>query len=109
MGRARPTVLGLVAAITGDVSLQAMVNRYNNNPVGGHAIEGGGTVVLGTATTVDIQILDANDVEIVAATTFTADGVIAPIPRGVELPLKVTTTNISNSAHTVTVRYAVKK
>jgi len=95
--------------MTGNAGPTDMVQRYHAKPYGGSAIEAGGFIKLGTATTVDVAVEDENGKVILAATTYTSDTSIAPVPEGIHAPLKVTTTNISNSAHTVTVHWVVKK
>ncbi len=106
MGRARPTVIGLESAAITTNTTTTMVNRYRGNTVGGEAIEAGGTVRVASGTP-DIIVRDQNGVELYNDTTIaTGDVEIAPVPRGVRLPLEVVSANNGGST---TVFWAVKK
>ena len=109
MAHPRRTTTNLSITMTGNSGPTDMVQRYQSKPYGGSCIEAGGFIELGTATTVDVLVVDVNGKVLNAATTYTSDTTIAPVPEGVHAPLRVTTTNISNSAHTVTVHWVVKK
>ncbi len=105
MGRARPTVIGIQATIlTGDRTT-TMVGRYRGKTVGGEAIEAGGRIdqSSGSGTLV---VRDQNGVELHNASTG-ADITIAPVPRGVRLPLEVVTSG--SSTFVGTVFWSVKK
>lgn len=106
---AQETVVQLSAAVTGNVTSQELVQAKNGRTFGSSGIEGGGRIVLGTATSVDVQVVDATGVVLLATTTITSNTTIDPVPRAVKGPLTVTTTNISNAAHTVTIYWSVKK
>lgn len=108
MAHPRRTVTNLIAEITGNVTDQAMIKVVDGRGYGGPAIECGGRIVLGTATTVDVLVEDSNG-KVLHNATVAANKDIDPIPAGVKLPLLITTTNISNSTHTLTVYWDVKK
>ena len=99
----------LRAAITGNVTDQEMLQVRNSRKFGSPGIEAGGRIVLGTATTADVTVKDANGKVVYSATGITANTDINPVPTGVKGPLKVTVANISNSAHTLTVYWVVRK
>lgn len=104
------TMSELVAVITGNVTDQELIQRKNSKTMGGPAIECGGRIVLGTATTVKVLVKDSNGVVLHTADVAVTENVdIPPIPQGVKCPLLVTTTEISNAAHTVSVYWSVKK
>lgn len=104
------TVLTLKANITGNVTNQELLQADNGRTFGSPAIEAGGRIILETATTVRVLITDANGVVLHSAgTAVTANKDISPIPRGVQGPLYVTTTDISSPTHTLTVIFYVKK
>lgn len=107
----QPSVINLKAEITGNVTTQEMVQVRNHGRAFGSAgIEGGGRIVLKTATSVKVLVVDANGVVLHSdASAVTSNTDIAPIPQGVQGPLKVTTTSISNAAHTLIVYWSVKK
>lgn len=106
----KPTVIALKAAITGNVTDQAMVQvRNNGRAFGSMGVETGGRIVLGTATTADVTVKDTNGKVLYSATGVVANTTINPIPAGVQGPLLVTIANISNAAHTLTVYWGVKK
>jgi hypothetical protein len=110
MSHPRRTMTDLIASITGDVIDQEMVKVKDGNRYGGPALEAGGRIVLGTATTVKVLVEDQNGVVLhSAAAAVTANVDIEPIPQGVKLPLLVTTTEISDAAHTLTVYWSIKK
>ena len=109
-------VTTLIAELTGNVSTQVMKlladSAITTGKVagGGAGIEAGGRIVLGTATTVKVEVLDATGKVLHSnGTAVTANKDIQPVAHGVQLPLTVTTTEISNSAHTVTVHWSVKR
>lgn len=104
----RPRSFTLKAAITGNVAAQEMKRQYRDLALGGDAIEAGGRIDLGTATTADVVVKDANGTVLHNA-TITSDTDVAAAAKGVRLPLNVTVTNISNSAHTLTVYWSVRK
>lgn len=102
------TVTSLVAAITGNVAAQEMLQQHNDRQFGSPGIEAGGRIVLGTATTVDVVVTDANG-KVLYNDTVVADVDINPVAHAVQGPLMVTTTNISNAAHTLSVYWGIKK
>lgn len=106
----RETVVELMQAITGniDASSTGMRQAKNGKIFGSSGIEAGGRIVLGTATTADVLIVDATG-KILHNATVTSNKTIDPIPAGVKGPISVAVTNISNSAHTLTVYWWVKK
>ena len=101
----------LKASITGTVAAQEM--KLNNNSqfsFGSPGIEAGGRIVLGTATTAKVLVTDqTGKVLHSAASAVTSNTDIDPIPAGVQGPLLVTVTEISNSAHTLTVYWTVRR
>lgn len=110
------SVTTLVAEITGNVSSQEMKlledSAITTGKVagGGAFVEAGGRIVLGTATTVKVEVVDALGKVLHANTlAVTVNQDTDPIPAGVQLPLKVTTTAISSGAHTLTVYWSVKR
>ena len=105
------SVVPLRADITGDVTTQAMLQDDDQQglPAGGPGLEAGGRVVLGTATQVDVTVLDANGLVLYDVNALGADIDIEPDAHGVMMPLTVTTDNISDAAHTLTVYWFVKK
>ena len=105
----RNPVFGLVASITGNVTDQAMVRQYRSLHFGGAGIEAGGRIVLGTATSVDVTVKDQNGKVLYTATGITANVTIDPIAAAIQGPLLVTTANISNAAHTLSVYWGVRK
>lgn len=105
----RPQTIPLKAAIVGNVAAQEMVRTYRGLHFGGAGLEAGGSIKLGTATTVDVTVKDGNGRVIYAATGIVADTVIDPIAGMVQGPLNVTIVNISNAAHTLTVYWGIKR
>lgn len=100
------------AAITGNVSNQEMLvlGDGNSRVFGGHGLECGVLIKLGTATTVKVKIEDADGKILhsdTAAVTSTTDE--DPSAKGVRGPLKVTTTEISDGAHTLDVYVDVRQ
>ena len=108
MGRARPTVIGIESGVIslGAPTTTTMVDRYRGRNVGGNAIEAGGHIDLSAAGPVDVIIRDQNGVELFNTLAVTADTTVAPVPRGVKLPLEVVTENITG---TLEVFWSVKK
>lgn len=98
----------LYADITGNVVGQEMVRRRGERTYRAAGIEAGGRIVLGTATTVDVTVTDANGVVLYDG-TVTSDTTVDPVPRWVDGPISVTTENISNSAHTLSVYWGIKE
>ena len=108
MARSRPTVIGIASGIItlGVPTTTTMVDRYHGRNVGGNAIEAGGQIRVVTGP-VDVIVRDQNGVELFNTLAVAAgDTVVAPVPRGVKLPLEVVTENITGS---VTVFWSVKK
>lgn len=109
------SVVACKAVITGNVVApgQDMVQddpQDTGLPAGGPGIEAGGRVVLGTATSADVNVLDANGTVLLTSTTVGVGNLdIEPDAHGVMMPLKVIVANISNAAHTLTVYWFVKK
>lgn len=109
MARPQRTVIPLSASITGNVADQELI-QPNGRGLGGSGIEAGGRIVLGTATTAEVLVKDGmGKVLHSAASPVIANVDIDPISHGIKGPLTVTVTNISNSAHTLTVYWSVKK
>lgn len=107
MGTPR-TLDHMTAEITGNVSAQEMICDRTDRVARFSGIDGGGRINLGTATTVGVLVEDQNGV-ILHNATITTDTDVDPVPRGVKGPLKVTTTSISNAAHTLTVTWSLKR
>jgi hypothetical protein len=101
-------VTNLVAAITGNVTNQEMTATRGDRTFRGGGIEAGGRIVLGTATTVDVVVADGRGRQLYSGTVV-ANTNIDPVPVGIAGPIKVTTTNISNAAHTLTVYWSIKE
>lgn len=109
MSADKERVVVLTAAITGNVASQSMLNRkLNSRAFGSAGLDAGGRVDLGTATTADVVVKDTLG-KVIYSATVTSDTDISPTAAGVQGPLKVTVTNISNSAHTLTVYWYVRK
>ena len=106
MGRAISTVIGLESGIINSNATTEMKDRYRQRNVGGNAIEAGGRIDLSASGPVDVIIRDQNGVELFNTLAVTSDTTIAPVPRGVKLPLEVVTANITG---TLEVFWAVKK
>lgn len=106
MGRARPTVIAVESGTITANSTTNMVNRLRGTTVGGEAIEAGGRIVLAAAGPVDVTIEDQNGIELFNTLAVTASTTVAPVPRGVRLPLKVITANQTGD---VNVFWSVKK
>lgn len=110
MSHVKPALVNVVASITGDVAAQEMLKQRNGLPARFSGIDAGGRINLGTATTVKVLVEDQDGVVLhSAAAAVTEDTDIDPVPRGVRGPLKVTTTEISNAAHTVTVTWGIRR
>jgi hypothetical protein len=100
------------AAVTGNVTAQAMLNSLG---VGGPHTSGiicDVEVDLGTSTTIDVTIADKEgnvflDTTVTADTKYKIDDALI-LRNAIEGPLTVTTTNNSNSAHTATIKVWVK-
>lgn len=109
MSAPQKTVIVVKAAITGNVTAQAMLDYNDGSPAGFAGIEAGGRIVLGTATLADVTVKDALGKTIYSDTAIAASTDIDPIPVGVLGPLNVTVANISNAAHTLTVYWSIKR
>lgn len=96
-------------AIIGNASLQELKRSDTSRSMHGSASELGGRIILGTATSVDVVVTDANGKVLFTQTGISSSTDIDPDVIGVLGPLYVTTTNISNSAHTLTVVWTLKK
>lgn len=106
-----PTIVPVYKAFTADASAQEM-KRYdisghdpNGQSVGGPALDAGGLVNLGTATTAIVTIKDAVGATIYTA-TIAADTVIPPTAVGCYGPLNCT---VASSNGTLTVWWYLKK
>lgn len=103
------TVESLSAVITGNVTGQQMLN-HRGRLFGSPAIEAGGRIDLGTATTAKVAVTDANGrVLHSGAAAITSDTDIASTAGAIKGPISVTVTEISNAAHTLTVYWGVKR
>lgn len=100
--------LQVSAAIVGNVVAQELIPRQGDHSAGAFC-ELGGFVKLGTATTIDVSVADANGKIVYAATGIVANTNITPNVIGILGPLYVTITNISNAAHTATIYWNIKK
>lgn len=101
------------ASITGNVTAQNMLNALSNVCQSLNGILTDVFVDLGTATTVAVEILE-NGRSIFLKTGIVADAHYkvddaAIVENGVAGVLTVTTTAISNAAHTLTVRAKVRE
>lgn len=105
----RRSVTNVKAAITGNVTDQNVVSEKTSIPYGGPGIDLGGRIVLGTATTVDVTVKDSDGKVLYSATGITTNVSIDGTGNGIKGPLLVTTANISNAAHTLTIYWKVKK
>ncbi len=108
MSAPQKSVLLAKAAITGNVSNQQMVDYYDGSTFVGAGIEAGGRIDLGTATTAVVTVTDSLG-KVLYTGTVTVDTDVSPTPMGVKAPLFVTVTSISNSAHTLTVYWFLKR
>jgi len=99
------TVEALTLACAGDVTAKSMTNVKTGRVFGSAGIEAGGRIVLGTATTASVSVVDSNGV-VLTSGTVTSNTTVAPVPRGVQGPLKVT---VSASNGSLTVYWSVKK
>lgn len=100
------TVTELVAAFSGNDTVE-LTNAKSGRKFGGPGIEAGGRIQLGTATTAEVAVTDANGrVLHSAAAAVTTDTDIAPVPMGVKAPLTATVTNADGSLE---VFWSVKK
>lgn len=102
-------VHSLEAQIVGNVSNQEMVASTGDRTFRRSGIEAGGRIVLGTATTVDVTVVDGVGRVLYSSTGVVASVTIDPGPRGVVPPLKVTTANISSASHTLSVYWSVRE
>ena len=105
MGRAISTVIGLESGIINSNATTEMKDRYRARNVGGDGIEAGGRINIISGSS-DVIVRDQNGVELFNALLVSSDTTIAPVPRGVSLPLEVVTTNLTGSLE---VFWAVKK
>lgn len=98
----------LAAEITGNVTAQPMLISGTFQPWGGGGLEAGVDVLLGTATSVDVTIVDAEGRTVYTNTTITNSESVAPSARTLKGGLFVTTANISNAAHTLKVLVGIR-
>lgn len=85
-------------------------DRTQAHAFGSPGIDAGGRIVLGTATTAKVLVVDSTGKVLhSAASAVVADTTIDPTGAGVVGPISVTVTEISNAAHTLTVYWSVKK
>ena len=108
MSNLKNTVVDLTLAITGNVSAQSLARRKGGGTSYGSGLDAGGRIDLGTATTAVVTITDSLGV-VLHSGTVTTDTTVAPTAQGLQGPILVTVASISNSAHTLTVSWKIKK
>lgn len=102
------TTFELSATITGTTAGTNLTPNTSRTWTG-TGIEAGGRIVFGTATSATVAITDARGVALYPSTAIVASTTIAPVPRGVKGPITVVVSAISNSAHTLSVYWTVRK
>lgn len=108
MSKPQNTVVDLELAITGNLSVTSLPRRLRGGTTYGSGLDAGGQIEMGTATSAAVLVTDANGIVLHNA-TITDDTTVEPTAQGISGPLKVTVTSISNAAHTLTVRWKLKK